>query len=71
VYKNFTVFILQQQKFLGLGPLLRKKCFIELPLLEGFPIVNRHRSFTADSETLRYNNNFQNFIKNSNLFKSI
>ncbi len=25
---------------LGLGPLLRKKCFIELPLEGGFAIVN-------------------------------
>jgi hypothetical protein len=58
-----------QQKFLELGPFLRKKCFIELPLV-GFPIVNRHRSFTADSETLRSNNNFRNFIENSNLFES-
>ncbi len=37
----------KQHKFLELGPLSRKKCFIQLPLEGKFAIVNRHPSLVT------------------------
>jgi hypothetical protein len=45
----------KQQKSSGLGPLLRKKYFIELPLEGRFPIVNQQTTVKPVYNELCYN----------------